>query len=99
MSCELPHDREPVAPIAAGRAGRLRRPADRVLGRDRGRADPVEVGDELQQLATLTIELVAERAPDPQVVVRRRGERAHVPAPASGHERARARSAVRSTFA
>jgi len=43
--------------------------------------------------------LGTERAPDPQVVVRCRSERAHVPAPARGHGRARARSAVRSTFA
>jgi hypothetical protein len=35
-----------------------------MLDRDRRGADPVEVGDELQQLATLTIELVAERTPD-----------------------------------
>ena len=98
MAGELPHDREPVAPIAAGRAGRQGRPVDRVLGRDGGRADRVEVGDDLQQLATLTIELVAERTPDSQVIVGCRGER-HVPAPASGHGRASARSAVRSTFA
>jgi len=56
-------------------------------------------GLRLSQLATLTIELVTERAPDPQIIVRRSRERAHVPAPASGHGRASVRSAARSTFA
>ncbi len=99
MADELPRHGQPPGPIRRVRAGRQRRPRDRALDRDRDRPRVLEIGDEAEQQQPLNLELVAERATHPQVVLGPVAQRAHAAPPASGHGRASARSASRSTFA
>ena len=66
------------------------RPGDGQLDRDRLSAGGVAVGDELGEKATVAVELEAERAPEGEVILERRSERAHWLAPLSAPGQGRA---------
>jgi hypothetical protein len=95
---ETARDDQPVLVPDRGGAGRQDRPGNGCLDGDGGRPGLLEVADEVQQHRSLPLQLVAQGPAHRQVVLGGLAQRAHS-APASGHGRARARSASISTFA
>jgi hypothetical protein len=94
---EAAHHRQSERPPATAAARGQCRPRERLLDGDGLGADLLEVVDELGEQLSGALELVAERATDPQVVGERVAKRAHAASPIQ--ERAIVRSASRSTFA
>ena len=84
-------------PSAVDDARRQPGPRDRQLARDRRRAGGLEMRDQLWQEVPVALELDAERATRPQVLLRVPAERAHRSAP--GHGAARRRNCSMSTRA
>ena len=97
ISGEPPDDGEAMSPPQGAGVVRQPRPRQREIGRDRRRAALIEVVEELAQQLLRTLQLVAQRPAQTQVVGQGLTQRAHAAPP--GHGRASSRSPSRSTLA